>query len=72
MFTNTCYACRMPVSTSATRCPHCTSQITLTGGDPNTSYSSEAGLGTVIMYLLFVWLFGWLVWHHFSIYMGWK
>ena len=71
MSTTTCYACRMTVSTSATRCAHCTTQLEMgTGGDPNMSHSN--GFGMFLVYLFFAWMFGWLVWYHLSNFMGWS
>ena len=72
MFTNTCYACRMTISDSATRCPYCTSAVSMSsGGDPNSSYDNSSvlqwiGNGIVIG------LCGWLVWYHLGNYIGWR
>ena len=72
MSTTTCYACRGTVSTSAARCPYCTTVIVMgSGGDPNINYS-DSGFGTVLANLFFIWMFVWLVWYHLGNYMGWR
>ena len=73
MSTTTCYACRSTVSTSATRCPHCTTVIVMgSGGDPNISYASSGGFGQWLGNAFILWLCGWLVWYHLGNYMGWR
>ena len=55
-YTSHCYACQQPVPTLASRCPHCTSQLGISGGipyNPNQPASTATALfGWFVAYIL--------------------